>query len=338
MSYLFFVGGVFVTSVLACYVYLKVASRYGPYAIPNFRSLHRTVIPRGGGLAVAVAVLAGIVAWHFYQHLSFAELMIFLVGGGVSALAGFADDRLDIRPRYRLAIQLLAIIWLCVWTGGLPALDLGFAKLQLGWVGTLLVIIAFMWFYNLYNFIDGIDGMASSATTFIGITMATIMFIEHEFVLALILAMLTIGSVGFLLFNWPPARMFMGESGTSFISYMLSAVILVSLSRNVISIWIWLIVFGCYFSDTTITTFIRALRFGRSFYLPHRSHAYQNLARIWNSHLKVVLIVLGIDLLWLIPFTWVAREYKAYGIIAAVAAYTPLVFLALKYGPLFEDK
>src|SRR5437660_10915272 len=98
-----FVGGVFVISVLGCFVYLKIASRYGPYAIPNFRSLHRTVIPRGGGLAVAIATLLGVFAWHFYRHLSLPDIMIFLVGGSVSALAGFADDRLDIRPRYRLA-------------------------------------------------------------------------------------------------------------------------------------------------------------------------------------------------------------------------------------------
>ena len=62
------------------------------------------------------------------------------------------------------------------------------------------------------------------------------------------------------------------------------------------------------------------------------------MARIWNSHLKVLLIVLGIDLFWLIPFIWLAKEYKPYGILAAVAAYSPLVLLALKYGPFFEDK
>lgn len=338
MSFMLFVGGVFVTSVVCCFVYLKVASRYGPYAIPNFRSLHRTVIPRGAGLAVAIATLSGILAWHFHQYLSLPDVMIFLVGGAVSALAGFADDRLDIRPRYRLAIQLVAATWVCFWAGGLPSLDLGFARLALGWGGYVVVIVAFLWFYNLYNFIDGIDGMASSATSFIGFTMGTIMLIEHQFVLALILGMLTIANTGFLLFNWPPARMFMGESGTSFISYILSAVILVSLSRNVISVWMWLIVFGYYFSDTTTTTLTRAVRFGRKFYMPHRSHAYQNLARIWNSHLRVLLIVLAVDLFWLVPFIWLAREYRSLGVFAALFAYTPLVLLALKYGPLFEDK
>lgn len=333
-----FVGGVLVTSVVGCFVYLKVASRYGPYAIPNFRSLHRSVIPRGGGLAVAVATLSGILAWHFHQSLSLPEKMIFLVGGGVFALVGFADDRLDISAGYRLAIQLAGAIWLCLWAGGLPSLDVGFARLELGWVGGFLVIIPLLWFYNLYNFIDGIDGMAASATTFIGFTMGTIMFVEHQFLLALILAMLATANLGFLFFNWPPAKMFLGESGTSFISYTLSAVILISLSKSVVSIWIWLIVFACYLSDTTTTTMIRAFRFGRDFYLPHRSHAYQNLARIWNSHLRVVLIVLGIDLFWLVPFLWLAREYQTYAILAAVVAYSPLVLLALKFGPFFEDK
>ena len=337
MSYVLFFSGILLASIGFGFVYLRSASLYGPYAIPNFRSLHQNVIPKGGGIAIAVSVLVGLLLFNLQNNLGMRHLMVFFIGGLVIAAAGYADDWYDIRPRYRLAVQMLASLWICFWFGGLPVLDLGFMKIHLGLFGDILLIISCLWFYNLYNFIDGIDGMAASATIFISLTMVVILLMEKQYDLAFILGLLAVANIGFILFNWPPARMFLGDSGTSFISYVVSAVAIASLWRNAVSIWVWLIVFGYYFSDTTLTTVIRALTVPR-FYLPHRSHAYQNLARIWDSHLKTLLLVLAINLFWVLPFVWLVWKYPKHAAFAMVIAYAPILLFCAKYGPRFEDK
>lgn len=330
-------AGVILLSFVGSFVYLRIASKHGPYAIPNYRSLHRKVTPKGGGIIVAISALSGFAALYGREGLSVKYVMVLFFGGILVALAGFADDRFDIPARYRLAVQLAAALWICFWFRGLPPLDLGVARVNLGMVGHVILIVSLLWFYNLYNFIDGIDGMASSATIFTSLTMGFVMLSQKQHTLALILWLLAAANIGFIVFNWPPAKMFLGDSGTSFVSYIFSAVLLVSLWNNAVSIWVWLIVFGCYLADTTTTTVTRALTVSQ-WYLPHRSHAYQNLARIWNNHLKVLLVVLSIDICWLLPLTLVALKYSDYAVIATLIAYVPLVMFSVKYGPLFENK
>jgi Fuc2NAc and GlcNAc transferase len=269
--------------------------------------------------------------------LSFGEFLVYIPGGAIVAAAGAVDDRLDVPARYRLPIQVLAAGWVCFWLGGLPALDLGFATISLGWLGHLGLLVACVWFYNLYNFIDGIDGMASSATLFICLAMGIILCRAQQQVLAIILGLLAVSNAGFLAFNWAPAKMFMGDAGSSFMGYIISAVFVESLWHNAASIWSWLIVGGFYFADTTLTTVVRLLTVP-GWYRPHRSHAYQNLARVWNSHRSVVLLVLAIDFLWVVPLLLLSLKYEAWAIGVTLLAYVPLAMFCLKYGPLYANK
>ncbi len=329
--------GIFLISIVGSFIYLKIASIHGPYSSPNHRSLHKTVTPRGGGIVIAASVLTGLLWLYFHGDLAPTYLLVFCAGGLVVGAAGFADDLFDIKPKYRLGLQFLAAIWLGLRFGGLPVLDLGFTQINLGVFGYILLVLACLWFYNLYNFIDGIDAMASTATIFISVAMGVIMAIQKQYDLALILGSLAAASVGFLKFNWPPARMFLGDSGSSFISYILSAVVLASLARNAVSIWVWLVIFAYYFSDTTSTTLVRALTLA-GWYLPHRSHAYQNLARVWDSHLRMVLVILAINLFWLLPIAVFAFCNPHYALLATVIAYAPVVLFCLKYGPRFQNQ
>ena len=337
LSYSILLAGVFIIALAGAALYFRIASVYGPYANPNYRSLHQRVTPRGGGIVIAASVL-GVLLW-LYCHgvLGLRSFLVFFAGGCVVGAAGFADDRFDIKPKYRLVLHFLAASWIAVWFGGLPPIDFGFTQINLGVFGHTLLVLACLWFYNLYNFIDGIDAMASAATIFIGVAMGLVMAIQGQSDLALILGSLAVASIGFLMFNWPPAKMFLGDSGSSFISYILSAVMLASLARNAASIWVWLIVFAYYFSDTTSTTLVRALTLS-GWYLPHRSHAYQNLARVWDNHLRMVLIVMAINLFWLLPIAIFAFRNPPYAPLATLIAYVPVTLFCLKYGPLFENQ
>lgn len=323
-------------ALIASYAYLRWAMVHGPLAVPNHRSLHQRPVPKGGGVGLALAAVACFAILAILGDLEWRTRNLFLFGGFAVTLAGVADDRLDIPPRFRLVAQLASIAWICLWLGEVPPLYFGATSIQLGLPGLVLLVAASTWFFNLYNFVDGTDGMAGSATAFIGGTMSVVMIVAKQYDLAAILAIVAAASLAFLCFNWPPARMFMGEAGTSFISYTFVAVILVSLSRQAVSLWVWLIVFAFYFSDTTTTTMIRAFTVPH-FYRGHRSHAYQNLARRWDSHLRILALVLAIDLLWVAPGVAIAIYYPDAAALATVVVYAPLVLFALKFGPLHAD-
>jgi len=328
---------IFFASLIFTYGYIRMARVMGPCAVPNHRSLHQKITPKGGGIVIAVVMLLGMLTLHMNHYINLDKFLMFYGIGIVVAIWGFSDDCLDINAKYRLAIQLAIALTVCMAFGGLPVLPLGFASVHLFWAGYLIAVPAFVWFYNLNNFIDGIDGMAISAAIYCSLAASFILHFAHADQLAVLLLMLAVASTGFLVFNWPKAKLFLGESGSAYISYFFSVIILLSLHTSDITIWVWLIIFGYYVADTTATNLTRALTLPK-WYLPHRSHAYQNLARCWNSHLKMLLLVLTIDTLWLFPLALLAFYNPGYAWLFAVVAYCPLLVFVVKFGPLFSNE
>ena len=135
------------------------------------------------------------------------------------------------------------------------------------------------------------------------------------------------------MFNWPPARIFMGDSGSIFLGYIIGTLILLTIERSEVSIWTWFVMFGYFFADTTITQMMRLILV-KKWYQAHRSHAYQNLARITESHLKVTFGIVLYHLVWLLPLTIWSLKQPNLSIFAAVLAVFPAMLFAIKYGPL----
>jgi len=312
--------------------------RYGFFAKPNYRSLHTEVIPRGAGIVVAGILLPVFYILKSTHHISSAEFMVLFWGGLMVSLVGLFDDRFELPARFRLVTQIIAAIWVCLWLGASPKLNLGFSMLDLGWAGALLAVFFLVWFYNLFNFIDGIDGMSISSIIFVSFSAAFLLLVEQDATLSLLLVLLGLVNIGLLYFNWPPAKMFLGDVGSYFNSFALSAIIMASLWKSIPILWVWLILLAYYLTDTTLTTLVRLIKHPKNWYKPHRSHAYQNLARIWNSHLKMLGIVWAINLLWLLPLALLAFIIPEKGWLFFLVAYLPIVLFALKYGPLYEDQ
>ena len=146
-----------------------------------------------------------------------------------------------------------------------------------------------------------------------------------------------LGSIStFLFFNWPPASIFMGDSGSAFLGYIFGALILFTVKSGDISIWTWLIVFGYFFADTTVTQLMRIILV-KKWYLPHRSHAYQNLARITGSHLKVTGGVVLYNVVWILPLTIWSVMKPDIALFAVALAIAPSLIFALKYGPFLSS-
>ena len=203
--------------------------------IPNMRSSHAAPTPRGGGLAIVAAFL-GAVAWLISAKLLRIDVAIVLVfGGGAVALGGYLDDRKSLPASTRLCIQIVAAIFAVAVLGGIAEQTLARFGLHGIWAGRLLAFVALIWLTNLFNFMDGIDGIAGSEAIFVAGAGAVINC-AHGGDSGLTAAMMVLGAatLGFLVWNWPPARIFMGDVGSGFLGFNLGVLALAA-SRTVSS-------------------------------------------------------------------------------------------------------
>ena len=300
--------------------------------VPNARSSHSLPTPRGGGVAIVVAFLAGLCLAFFAGLGIAADLFYALLGAGLGiALLGFLDDHGHIAARWRLLGHFLAAAWALYWLGGLPPLAVFGGLLQLSWIGHVLAAFYLVWLLNLYNFMDGIDGIASVEAICVCLGGAILYaLLETSLLTDLPLLMLAAAVLGFLLWNFPPARIFMGDAGSGFLGIVLGVLSLQAAWISPVLLWGWLILLGVFIVDATLTLLRRLLR-GEKVYEAHRSHAYQYASRQFGRHLPVTLAVLAINLFWLLPMAVVVTLGWLDGLLGLVLAYAPLVLLALRF-------
>ncbi len=299
--------------------------------VPNARSSHSVPTPRGGGVAIVLSFLAAIIWLLLSGQVSASLAMALLGAGGLVALIGFLDDHGHIAARWRLLGHFAAAIWALFWLGGLPSLDLFGFSLNLGWLGHVLAAVYLVWLLNLYNFMDGIDGIASvEAVCVCGGGALLYGTSGHVPSGALPVLALAASVMGFLLWNFPPARIFMGDAGSGFLGIVLGVLSLQAASVEPSWLWAWLILLGVFIVDATFTLLRRLMR-GDKVYEAHRSHAYQFASRSFGRHLPVTLAVTAINLFWLLPLAlWVGLGGLD-GVAGMLLAYAPLLGLAVKF-------
>ena len=183
---------------------------------------------------------------------------------------------------------------------------------------------------------DGVDGMlASNASLFSLVGASALLWLGHSSV-SVTLILLAASLAGFLIYNWPPAKVFMGDSGAGFIGYTLAVIALYSVSEGMLNFWTWIILMGYFVADTTTTMVIKIATVPGWFYEEHRSHAYQQLALMWKDHRQVTLAVLGITMFWMVPLALLSLRLQQNTVIIAMIALAPVVTLTLLRGPLFR--
>lgn len=325
----FVVAGAFVASFALTAAVRAYAVRRNLVDVPNERSSHLRVTPRGGGAAVAVAFLASLGVLGFCGLLP-APVAVALGGGGLLvALVGFVDDHRPLRPVWRALAHVAAAAWALVWLGGGPDLDLGFAAVRWGLFGHLVAALALVWLVNLYNFMDGVDGIAASEAVFAAAAAALLLFASGASDLAWTCAALAAAAAGFGGWNWPPARIFLGDVGSGFLGFSLGCLALGSAKSGALSVWPWLVLLGTFAVDATVTLLRRAAR-GERWTQAHRSHAYQHLAQRWHSHGRVTAANLAVGVGWLLPWAVAASRWPKVAPALAGCALIPLAALAVR--------
>jgi Fuc2NAc and GlcNAc transferase len=298
--------------------------------VPNERSSHSVPTPRGGGVAIVIGFLLSLAALRWAGLLDTAFFIGAFGAGAVVAVIGFMDDHGHIAARWRLLGHFAAGAWALFWLGGLPVLDVAGMTLHLGWVGSVLALFYLVWMLNLYNFMDGIDGIASveALCACLGACLLYAISGHHGLIWAPLLLAMSVA--GFLIWNFPPARIFMGDAGSGFLGIVLGVFSLQAANVDSRLFWAWIILLGVFIVDATFTL-LRRLARGDKVYEAHRSHAYQYASRRYGRHFPVTMGVLLINVAWLLPIALAVIHFGMDGVLAVVVAYVPLLLVALKY-------
>ncbi|ADN09534.1 MraY family glycosyltransferase [Sulfurimonas autotrophica] len=276
----------FLLSFVLTYFIKNYAIKKSLVAEVNERSSHSAPTPHGGGIAVAVTWFIGI-SYLFFAHSIDSSFYYALMAGALLAVVSYIDDLYELSAKVRLLTQALVATFGLYFLGGFERLDLFFFTIESPIITNVFAFFMIIWFINLYNFLDGIDGYAGSEAVFLGLA-GFILFGGAHF-LVLVFAVL-----GFLVWNWHRAKIFMGDVGSTLLGYTVAIFTIYYANQDAANLWIWLILFGLFWFDATLTLF-RRYRNDEKLSQAHRKHAYQRLNQSGWAHDKVVISAMGVN-------------------------------------------
>ncbi|WP_027965265.1 glycosyltransferase family 4 protein [Halalkalibacillus halophilus] len=292
MDYSTLIGGFFialVVSIIATPFMRKLAFKYKIVDCPDERKIHETEKPYLGGVAIFIGVTAAyLIFWPTHEH----QLAI-IVGALIMLMTGLFDDLVNLRPVYKLAGQSAAA--LIIVSSGLLIERINiplFGEIELN---NLSIIITFIWILavsNAINLIDGLDGLAAGVTSIALTSILAMSIIDGHMAAAFLCAILIGANVGFLYFNFNPAKIYMGDSGSLFLGYAVAIISMLGLFKNValFSFVLPVLVIAVPIVDTTFTI-IRRLRSGESIMQPDRKHFHHQLIDAGLTHRGAVVII-----------------------------------------------
>jgi Fuc2NAc and GlcNAc transferase len=253
---------------------------------PTHRGSHRDPIPNIGGLAMTVIVCSVILSLILLKKLTFSDAFIWLFLVSLLGTVGFLDDIKDLSTRLRILVHMIVAAAVVAVCGGINQLELGFTTLHFGAFSYLLGFIWVVGFINMYNFMDGINALAGTQALICGLIFAFWFQYFGQAGESLILLSVAAVSAGFLYWNVTPARVFMGDSGSTMLGGLFAIVCLKLHNELQLSIIFPALIFAWFLLDTS-TTLIRRLFRGEKIWQAHRQHLYQKLAITPKDHLKV---------------------------------------------------
>ena len=308
-------------STLGTYWFIRYARQSGILDHPNTRSSHSTPTPRGGGSVFAVVTIGCWSILALGDSLAPADALALIVPGAGMALTGYLDDRYDLGRRVRLASQVLAATLLLAFCHT-PSSPYFTHPLVLLVCGAVIV-----WLINLYNFMDGIDGIAASYGVTISVLAMILLAWSGQVQLVPAIGVLTASLCGFLFYNWPPAKVFMGDAGSTFLGVTFAALFI--LTFDAIDWVTWAILFAAFLGDSSITLATRILS-GQNWAQPHRLHMYQKLAPERRQHKKISMLYSLYTLFWLFPLACVYQGMDINPVLPLLLAYLPVLVLCRK--------
>ena len=257
-------------------------------ATVNERSSHTVPTPHGGGIALSITWFIGLVYLYFAGQIE-SNLFFALLVGVIISIVSFFDDIYELSPKIRLIVQSIVAIGGLYFLGGFDTLTFGIFDIQNPIFINIFAFFMIIWFINLYNFLDGINGYAGSEAIFLALA-GFILFSGNHFLV------LAVAVLGFLFWNWNKAKIFMRDVGSTLLGYNIAIFTIYYVNEESTNFWIWIILFGVYWFDATLTLIRRKLN-KEKLSQAHKKHAYQRLTQSGWSHYKVTNYSIGLNII-----------------------------------------
>jgi len=280
-------AALFLLSFVLTYLIRVWALKYKIIDIPNRRSSHTSPTPRGGGLAIITCWYIGITIL-FFNELINDRLYYAFISGSLLAIISLLDDLVSIKPLVRLLAQFITAALAVFFLGGFDVIEIYKWNIASDIILILFALLAIIWFINLYNFLDGIDGYASVEAICIAIVL--FMFTGNNAALLLIASI-----AGFLFWNRPKAKIFMGDVGSTQLGYIIIVFGIHLHNDGQFNFINWILLSSPFWFDATLTLF-RRWRNGETLSQAHKRHVYQRLVQAGYNHLQVNMILIGLNI------------------------------------------
>ena len=324
------------TLAIAIFVFILSASLTGAIRrlahkrklldIPNMRSSHNRPTPHGGGLALIICFLFLILTAYYSQWVDQQTCLAIALPGIIIGSIGFADDIKRIRLLIRFFVQI-ACVSLGLFLLPVPSeITIFQTSITISGWNIAIAVFALVWLVNLFNFMDGIDGIAGAEFISVSISAAIILMILGDTKHANTLLLASTPVLGFLVWNWPPAKIFMGDAGSGFLGYILGIGGFYLCAETKLTLWSLAILLGVFIVDASWTLIVR-IATKQNWLQPHCNHAYQHLAFKIGSHLYVTRGVLMINAFWLLPMALLAINHPDMAQLIVLIAYSPLMIM-----------
>ncbi len=278
-----------ILSFTLTYLIKNYAIKKSLVATVNERSSHTVPTPHGGGIAIAITWFIGLIYLYINNEIDTNLFYSLMIGLGIAILS-FIDDIVELSAKFRMVSHFLFAtfgLWLL---GGLSVIDFGLFSISNEYLlSSIIGVVAIVYFINVSNFMDGLNGFLSSEMVFLSVA-GFILFGGNHFIV------LGVSILGFLYWNFGnKARIFIGDSGSTLLGYNIAIFTIYYTNIDSINLWIWIILFGLFWFDATLTILMRKLN-GEQITQAHKKHAYQRLQQSGWSHLKVSLFGMGINM------------------------------------------
>lgn len=296
--------------------------------IPNNRSSHTVPTPRGGGVSFALVFILYLFYLGITKKITKSEDLSFLVASITVAAFGFLDDHCSIPAKWRLLIHFFAASTALYYLNGMVSfIPFDLYIFSGSFLTNTFALFFLVWLLNLYNFMDGINGLAAVEAITVCLGGALIYSLSGLDSLAILPLSLAVAVAGFLFWNFPVAKIFMGDVGSGFLGIVIGIFTIQAANTRTEFFWSWMILLGIFIVDATIALFRRLIN-GENVFQAHRSHAYQRAADRYQSHTKVTIVGLLINLFWLLPLAILVGFGRLRGLTGIIVAYLPLIALA----------
>ena len=328
----------FICSVLFTFLAKKIASHVHALDIPNERKVHKVPTPRMGGLAIYAAFLIGYI---LYGDIN-VQMISILIGSFIMIITGILDDINPIRARYKFIVQIIAAAIVVIY-GGIRISEISLFGMHFNfhlWVSYIVSTLFIVAITNAINLIDGLDGLASGISAIYFLTIGIIAFILNRIGgLDIILSFIMLGAtLGFLVHNFPPAKIFMGDTGSLFLGFMIAVISLLGFKgATITSLVIPVCVLAIPIFDTVLAIFRRLLNH-QNIGTADKEHFHHQLLKLKFNQRSSILIIYAIDLMFCaLSILYVIGDTKI-SLVVYIILMLLLLYIVINTDILFQHK